>query len=135
MLNYIFIVNVRNNLQLWSNETAPLLNKYYSIEIRVLWTEMKYIKSASRLLNRAWVNKGGLDLWKEVLWVSVDQRAAELPAIKVGGKSRSTFNVFHLCSKSPHLNSTFLARVPFHSTIAVHLSNLFNCHVCLFLPF
>ena len=42
--------------------------------------ELKYIKSASRLLNRDCVNKGGLDLSKEVLWVSV-----ELLAIKVGG--------------------------------------------------
>ena len=36
-------------------------------------------------MNRSWVNKRGLDLSKEVLWVSVGQRAAELPAIKVGG--------------------------------------------------
>ena len=50
--------------------------------------EIKYIKSASRLLNRARVNKGGLYLLKEVLWVSVGQRAAELPAIKVGGQKK-----------------------------------------------
>ena len=31
---------------------------------------MKYIKSAARLLDRDWVNKGGWDLSKEVLWVS-----------------------------------------------------------------
>ena len=53
--------------------------------MRVLWTEIKYIKSAARLLDRVWVNKGGLDLSKEVLWVFVGQRTAELPAIKVGG--------------------------------------------------
>ena len=50
--------------------------------------EMKYIKSASRLLDRAWVNKGGLDLSKEVLLVSVGQRAAELSVIKVGGQKK-----------------------------------------------
>ena len=50
--------------------------------------EIKYIKSASKVLNRAWVNKGGLDLSKEVLWVSVGQRAAELPAIKIGGQKK-----------------------------------------------
>ena len=46
---------------------------------------IKYIKRAYRLLDRDSVNKGGLDLSKEVLWVSVGQRGAELPAIKVGG--------------------------------------------------
>ena len=56
-----------------------------TIEIRSLWMEIKYVKSAARLLNRVWVNKGGLDLFKEVLWVSVGQRAAELQAVKVGG--------------------------------------------------
>ena len=45
--------------------------------------EIKYIKSAFRLLNRNCVNKKVLVLSKEVLWVSVDQRTAELPAIKV----------------------------------------------------
>ena len=47
--------------------------------------EMKYIKSAARVLDRNCVNKGGLDLSKEVLWVSVGQRAADLQAVKVGG--------------------------------------------------
>ena len=50
--------------------------------------EIKCIKSASRLLNKDCVNKGGLDLSKEVLWVSVDQRAAVLRAVKVGGKKK-----------------------------------------------
>ena len=49
---------------------------------------MKYIKSAFRLLDRNCVNKGGLYLSKEVLWVSVGQRAAELQAIKVGGQKK-----------------------------------------------
>ena len=37
-------------------------------------------------MNRNCVNKGGLDLSKEVLWVSVGQRAAELRAVKIGGQ-------------------------------------------------
>ena len=47
--------------------------------------EMKYIKSVARVLNRDCVNKGGLDLSKNVLWVSVGQGAADLRAVKVGG--------------------------------------------------
>ena len=43
---------------------------------------MKYVKSATRLLDR------DLDLSKEVLWVSVGQRAPELQAIKVGGQQK-----------------------------------------------
>ena len=46
--------------------------------------EIKCIESAARLLNIDCVNKRGLDLSKEVLWVSVGQRAAELRAVKVG---------------------------------------------------
>ena len=59
---------------------------YYinTIEMRSLWMEIKYIKSATRLLDRDWVNKGGLDLFKEVLWVSVDQLASKLQPVKVG---------------------------------------------------
>ena len=56
--------------------------------MRSLWMEIKYIKSTARLLNRNWVNKGGLDLSKEVLWVSVGQRAADLRAVKVGGQQK-----------------------------------------------
>ena len=33
--------------------------------------------------------KKGLDLSKEVLWVSVGQRAADLQAVKVGGQKNS----------------------------------------------
>ena len=50
--------------------------------------EIKYIKSAARILNRNCVNKGGLDLSKNVLWVSVGQEAADLRAVKVGGKKK-----------------------------------------------
>ena len=53
--------------------------------MRVLWTEKRYNKESDRLLDRYCVNKGGLDIYKEVLWVSVDQRTAELLAIKVWG--------------------------------------------------
>ena len=40
-------------LQIGPTKTAPLL--VTTIEMRVLWTEIRYIKSASRLLDRAWV--------------------------------------------------------------------------------
>ena len=50
--------------------------------------EIKYIKSAARVLNRDCVNKGGLGLSKNVLWVSVGQGAAYLRAVKVGGQKR-----------------------------------------------
>ena len=47
--------------------------------------EIKYIKSPATLLKRVYVNKGGFDLSKEILWVSVGQRAVDIRAIKVGG--------------------------------------------------
>ena len=50
--------------------------------------EIKCIESAARLLNIDCVNKGGLDLSKEVLWASVGQRAAVLQAVKVGGQKK-----------------------------------------------
>ena len=50
--------------------------------------EIKYIKSAARILNRNCVNKGGLHLFKNVLWVSVGQSAADLRAVKVGGQQK-----------------------------------------------
>ena len=82
--------------QKWSSKGAIKLfytrgkkeiHPYYisPIEMRSLWIEIKYIKSVARLLDRDWVNKRGLDLSKEVLWVSVGQRAAEQRAVKVGG--------------------------------------------------
>ena len=45
--------------------------------------EIKYLKCAARLLDRNCVNRKGLDSFKVVLWVSVGQKAAELPAVKV----------------------------------------------------
>ena len=50
--------------------------------------EIKYINSAARILNRNCVNKGGLDLSKNILWVSVDQGAADLWAVKVGSQKK-----------------------------------------------
>ena len=50
--------------------------------------EIKYIKSSAGLLNRHYVNRRGFDLSKEVLWVSVGQRAADLRAVKVGGQKK-----------------------------------------------
>ena len=48
--------------------------------------KIKCIKSAARLLNKDCINKRCLDLSIEVLQVSVDQRAAVLQAVKVGGQ-------------------------------------------------
>ena len=50
--------------------------------------EIKCIKSAAKLLNKDCIKKGGLDLFKEVLWISVGQRAAVLQAVKVGGQKK-----------------------------------------------
>ena len=50
--------------------------------------EIRYIKSAARLLNRNGVKKRGLDLSKEVLWVFVCQGATELWSVKVGGQNK-----------------------------------------------
>ena len=52
--------------------------------------EIKYIKSATRILDRDWVNKEGLDLSKEVLQASVGQKAAVLQAVKVGGQKKNS---------------------------------------------
>ena len=71
-------------LQIGQTKTATLLIS--PIEMRVYWTVIKCIKSAARLLNRVCVNKRGLDLSKEVLCVSVGQRAAELRAVEVKKK-------------------------------------------------
>ena len=49
---------------------------------------MKKNKSTTRLLDRDCINKGGLDLSKVVLWVFVDQGAAELQSVKVGGQNK-----------------------------------------------
>ena len=50
--------------------------------------EITYIKSATRVLNRHCVNKRGFNLSKNILWVFVGQGAADLRAVKVGGKKK-----------------------------------------------
>ena len=37
-----------------------------------------------------YVNRRGADLYNEVLWVSIGQRAAEIPAIIVGGLKKNS---------------------------------------------
>ena len=49
---------------------------------------IKYVKSAARASDRNCVNKRGLNLSKEVLHVSVGQRASDLQAVKVIGKKK-----------------------------------------------
>ena len=86
-LKYVLIMLLRSvfaGIQIGPTKTATLLIS--TIEIRGMVT--KHHKSAARLLDRDCVNRQGLDLSKEVLWVSVCQRAAELPAVKVGGKKK-----------------------------------------------
>ena len=48
------------------------------------------IKSATRLLDIDCVNKRALDLSKEVLWVSIGQRATVLWTVKVGGQKENS---------------------------------------------
>ena len=52
--------------------------------------EIKCLISATRLLNRVWLGRQDLDLSKEVLWISVCQRALKLPAVKVGGLTKNS---------------------------------------------
>ena len=58
--------------------------------MRSLWMEIEYVESNARLLHRNWVKRKGLDLSEEVLWVSVSQRVAKLPAGKVGGLKKNS---------------------------------------------
>ena len=58
--------------------------------------EKEYIKSAARLLNRDCVNRCSLDLSKEVLWISVGQKAAKLQAFKIGSLRNKTLLPFDL---------------------------------------
>ena len=50
--------------------------------------EKSVLKNAASLFIGNYVNNRGLDLSKEVLWVSVGQKAAVLRAVKVGGKKK-----------------------------------------------
>ena len=85
----IFQADNQTNINYYSRAEI-ITHPYYisPIEMRSLWTEMKYIKSAARLLDRDWVNKRGLDLSKKVLWVSFGQRALELQAVKIGSQQK-----------------------------------------------
>ena len=77
--------------------------------------EMKCIKSAARLLDINCHNKGGLDLSKEVLWVSVGQWAADLRAVihagwkknLPSGLARTRFARSGLIGRSFFLTSNF----------------------------
>ena len=60
---------------------------------------MKYHKSAVRLFDSKSVKRRGLDLPKEVFWVSAGQRSAELQAVKVGGKKK----FYHSAQLEPNL--------------------------------
>ena len=56
--------------------------------MRSLWPGKTYLKNAASLLNRDCVNRRGLDLSKEVLWIFVGQGTAELWSVKVGGQNK-----------------------------------------------
>ena len=84
-----------------------------TIEMRLFWMDIKYIKSAFRLLDKDCVNKRGLYLLKEVLWVSVGQRAAELPAIKVGSQKKFCRAArFEPASPAPGRSAEFFFKPP-----------------------
>ena len=53
--------------------------------MRVYSKEIELLLSTARILDRDYVNRRGLGFSKEVLWVSVGQKIAELPTIKNGG--------------------------------------------------
>ena len=95
-----------------------------TIEMRVFWLEIKCLKSATRLLNRVCVGQQGLDLSKEVLWVSVCQRAAKLPAGKVGGLKKNS--AMRPGSRLTH---------PHRATWQNFVSNLHLCQLVTRLPF
>ena len=60
--------------------------------MRSLWQSITCIKNPFSPFNLDWVCWRGWDLFKEVLWVSVGQLAANLQAVKVGGWSYCTGN-------------------------------------------
>ena len=75
--------------------------------------EIRYLKSAARLLKREYDNRGGLHLYKESLWVSVGQRAAELPAVKVRGKKIYRSARFEPALFAPGRSAEFFFKPPF----------------------
>ena len=64
--------------------------------MRSLWTEIEYLQSVDRLLDRNSVNNGGLDLSKEALWVFVGKRVAELQTVKVKVQKKKTCRLAQL---------------------------------------
>ena len=67
-----------------AEKTVNIHSIYISTtEMRSLWQSKTYLKNAASLLNRDCVSQEGLDLSKEVLWVSVGQRAAKLWSVKL----------------------------------------------------
>ena len=83
--------------------------------------EMKYLKYATRLLNRDCVNTRGLDLSKEVLWVSVSQRTAAWPTnILLALEHGTVFNMDFVLLKSSPFNSVYLLRGRFVLLLIVY---------------
>ena len=64
----------------------PLLDKPHVNEV-TLKEQNLFLKSCQSYELKLSFSRD-LDLFKEVLWISVRQRAAELPAIKVGGRKK-----------------------------------------------
>ena len=60
-----------------------LLNTHFDREKPIL-------RIFTSFLIRNYVNRGGLDLSKEVLWVSEGQRAAKLQVVKVRGWKKNS---------------------------------------------
>ena len=68
---------------------SPLLNKPCVNEI--ILKEQKLTKNAASLIVRDSVNREGLDLSKEILRVSVGQRAEKLLSVKFEGMKKKKF--------------------------------------------
>ena len=75
--------------------------------MRVFWIEIKYIKCAAKLLNRNYVNRGGLYLSDEGLWVSVAQKTAELLFIKVGGHTK-IYTIYEMLNNVTKCSRSFI---------------------------
>ena len=60
-----------------------VLSKLSIIEMESLWQSKNYLKNDASLFNRECVNRRNLDFSKEVLRVSVGQRAAKLWSVKL----------------------------------------------------
>ena len=104
-----------------------------TIEMRSLWMETKYIKSTSRLLDRNYVNKGGLDLSKEVLCTCGQSgfepgQSAELffwPPTLTARRS-AALQPTKTCSTSLERSKPFLLTQSLFKTLAVILTYLIS---------